>query len=54
MPPSFAFHWSMLILPKETDLQLTRNLLLAFGDVSGLQTNFQKKLLFLSFVKVNF
>ena len=39
----YADDVALFILPKETDLQITRNLLLAFGDVSGLQTNFQKK-----------
>ena len=38
----YADDVALFILPKETDLQITRNLLLGFGDVSGLQTNFQK------------
>ena len=33
---------ALFIRPEENDLQLTRSLLLVFGDVSGLQTNLQK------------
>jgi hypothetical protein len=38
----YADDVALFIRPEETDLQLTRNILLVFSDVSGLQTNLQK------------
>jgi hypothetical protein len=38
----YADDVALFIRPEEADLQLTRNLLQVFGDVSGLQTNLQK------------